>query len=440
MNSLEGNAGVAGASNDGRAAPEQSSGDVGTGAALDTPGETATASESTMIYLQDRHGSTEDIPGEKDLATEKDSADAPEPALQPPEQATDFTLPAWLAVLACFSSHVWSVGFGASWGVYQRLFIVEETFPGATNFQLSLVATVSFGVMIVSNVFVGPLSDRIEPRWMFLLGSIGMGCALLAASFATQVWHMYLTSTLYGFAGCFTIVPSTIVLPGWFSRRRALAMGISVSGTGLGAFMLAAISQACLSTGGWRLGLRVLAGMCAGWMIPAAIGLKRKGKPTPQKLTFLSVKYFRNPVFSLLFFSVMVLMLGFFSPQAYIPLMLTDGGYSAATGAAIVSVFSAVLAFGRILGGFMVDKLGELNMFVAACLFPMLATLCIWMPNPTNLGNVVAAAVVWAFWCGSPLVSLPILASNEFGLDELGSVLGTLYVGSTQAERARTFC
>lgn len=344
------------------------------------------------------------------------------------EPPTDGTLAAWLVVFGCFSAHIWSVGFGASWGVYMRTLVIDTTFPGATTFQLSFVATVSFGVMIVASVFVGPLADRLDPRLMSIGGSMGMGGALLAASFANEVWQMYLTSALYGIGGCFTIVPSTVVLPAWFSKRRALAMGVSVSGTGVGAFLLAAVSQACLSAGGWRLGLRVLAGMCLGWMLLASLTLRRRRPAVPKKMTFLSLVYFKNPVFSLLFFSVMCLMLGFFSPQVFVPLMLSDGGYSNATGAAVVAAFSATVALGRIIGGFLVDKLGELNMFVLACAVPCLSTLCIWMPAPTNLGTTIAATMLWAFFCGSPLVSMPILAANEFGLANLGAVIGTLYL------------
>ena len=67
-------------------------------------------------------------------------------------------------------------------------------------------------------------------------------------------------------------------------------------------------------------------------------------------------------------------------------------------------------------------------MFVLACLVPCLATLCIWMPAPTNMANLIVASMLWGFFCGSPLVSLPILAANEFGLENLGAVVGTLYL------------
>ena len=240
----------------------------------------------------------------------------------------DTSLQAWLVVFACFSSHVWAVSFGAAWGVYQRTLLTENTFPGATNFQLSFVATVSFGVAIVSSIFVGPLSDRVDPRILSVAGTVGMTASLIAASFANQLWILYLTSSLYGFGGCLVIVPSTVVLPAWFSKRRALAMGISVSGTGIGAFILTAVSQACLSAGGWTLGLRVLAGMSFAWMFPASFVLKRRGPASPSKFSWFNFSYFKNAVFALIFLSVMFIMVGFFMPQTYIPLMLNDGGDS----------------------------------------------------------------------------------------------------------------
>lgn len=114
--------------------------------------------------------------------------------------------------------------------------------------------------------------------------------------------------------------------------------------------------------------------------------------------------------------------------QTYIPLMMYFGGYSNATGAAVVSAFSAIVALGRIVGGFLADRVGEINMFTMGCLMPLLATLCIWMPAPTNLGTTVAASMIWAFFCGAPLVTMPVICAQEFGTAKLGAAIGVLYL------------
>jgi len=84
--------------------------------------------------------------------------------------------------------------------------------------------------------------------------------------------------------------------------------------------------------------------------------------------------------------------------------MMLDGGYPNSAGAAVVSAYSACLAIGRIIGGLFADRVGEVNMFVLACLIPLLCVLCIWMPAPTNIITTSIAAVIWALFCGTPLV------------------------------------
>ncbi|KAI9004366.1 major facilitator superfamily domain-containing protein [Hyaloraphidium curvatum] len=108
--------------------------------------------------------------------------------------------------------------------------------------------------------------------------------------------------------------------------------------------------------------------------------------------------------------------------------MLRDGGYSNATGAALVAAFSATVALGRIVGGFFTDRVGEINMWILACAVPFLATSLIWLPAPTNLATTIAASMLWALFCGTPLVGMPILAVIEFGIDNLGAVVGVLYL------------
>jgi nitrate/nitrite transporter NarK len=72
-------------------------------------------------------------------------------------------------------------------------------------------------------------------------------------------------------------------------------------------------------------------------------------------------------------------MFVFFVPQAYVPLMLFDGGYSNQIGAMVVSVYSAIMACGRIVGGLLADRVGEINMFTLATFVPIVCTLIWWV-------------------------------------------------------------
>lgn len=413
------------------------------GAGLGGPGDDLGEKVGLETVIEDADNGGADLEGSgregKGLALplDADNGTAPDKAAEIVEDVKTAGYPeeglhAWLAVYATFAAQSFAIGLPSAWGVIQRTLLVTNEFPGATNFQLSFVGTLSLGCLTFAGIFTGQLSDRISPQLMAIVGSLTMSAALLCDSFVTQLWQFYLSQALYGIGAATVLMPATSILPSWFSKRRALALGLAVSGTGIGGFMLSAISQACISSGGWRLAFRVNAGFCLGWVGTASFFVKRRipGKPPPRPKMgpWGWTAYFKNPVFVLLFAIIFTVLFGFFTPAIYIPIMIFDGGYGNAAGAAVVAAYSAVLAVGRILGGFASDRLGEINMLVIGCCIPGLMTMTVWMAAPTNLIAICVAAMILAFFGGAPLVSAPVLASKEFGIVGLGSVLGILYI------------
>ncbi|KAI9023933.1 major facilitator superfamily domain-containing protein [Hyaloraphidium curvatum] len=334
----------------------------------------------------------------------------------------------WAILWACFSCSCWAMGMPSVWGIFVRTFVSTGEFAGASTFQLQMAGTLTWGVMVLVTLFVGPLTDYLPPWAVCFAGVVGCASAFVALSFVTQLWQVFLTSTLYGIAGSCIYTPAPGMISAWFTKRRALAMGIFVSGSGIGGFVTAAIAQAAISARGWRFASQVLGAVLFAWLAPSVLFLKRRVVPVKRSGPFIDLSYFRNLTFSLVFACVFVIFFAFFMPNGFIPLMLLDGGYPQNVGAAIVAAYSACMALGRIAGGFFADRVGEINMFVLACLVPFLAVTCIWLPAPTNIATVSVASLTWALFCGSPLVCMPIIAGKEFGYHRLGSAIGVLFL------------
>lgn len=401
---------------------------------LSTPDSSTDLKEPGILSLSndDAMTSVEIVEDPKDP---KHTVSPNTPATPPSDK---IPLRAYLALWTSFCGSVWSVALGSVWGIYQRTMTAENAFPGATTFQLSAVGSISFGFSVVGAILSGPLVDRFSLQLIGIGGSIGLAGGILAMSWATQLWHLYLCSILVGTSGAVVYSCGQVQLPPWFPKRRALAVGIFASGSGIGGFVLTAITQACISAGGWRFSFRILSAIALAWMGSASLLFKRRIPAQPRKSSLFDAAfwrlYFRNPTFVLLFAAEFFIMLPYFAPTAFIPLMLFDGGYSNATGAAVVSGFSATMALGRIVGGLLADGLGELNVFLLACTVPCFATFCIWMPAPTLLGTTTAGAILWAFFCGAPMVTIPLLMIAEYGIENLGSTMGVLFVAFLPGE------
>ena len=114
-------------------------------------------------------------------------------------------------------------------------------------------------------------AKQFSPRTGALIGSVLFSLALELASFGTQLWHFELTQgVMLGLGTCMCcIVPATVTSP-WFTSHRGLAMGIILSGTGIGGLVWAKALQASNAAIGFRNTLRWSGEICFCLLTPAS--------------------------------------------------------------------------------------------------------------------------------------------------------------------------
>lgn len=79
------------------------------------------------------------------------------------------------------------------------------------------------------------------------------GLSLAAASLAMSVEFLYVFIGVLGGIGLGLVyVPAVVAVGFYFEKRRALATGIAVCGSGIGTFILAPFTTWLLSNYGWR--------------------------------------------------------------------------------------------------------------------------------------------------------------------------------------------
>ncbi|KAF9370538.1 hypothetical protein CPB97_002669, partial [Podila verticillata] len=108
----------------------------------------------------------------------------------------------WLVVLASFVVNFWTFGPNITWGVHQEYHIKAETFPGVAAAQLSWVGSIGTAAMFISGPFVAPMTRFLGLRAVVAIGIFVCSAGLIAASFATELWHLYLSQGfLFGAGG-----------------------------------------------------------------------------------------------------------------------------------------------------------------------------------------------------------------------------------------------
>lgn len=164
----------------------------------------------------------------------------------------------WLIVAVSF------ITLGLAFGVWYSfsVFFVAIT----RDFGWNRAATSSiFSLFIIchylSAALVGILIDRYGPRWLIPAGALWLAGTLLLVSEANSLLQFYGCYGLGAAIGVSIIgfVPHAAILPRWFIRRRGLAVGIAMSGIGVGMLFIPPLMEHIIHLYGWRFAYRVLA-------------------------------------------------------------------------------------------------------------------------------------------------------------------------------------
>lgn len=330
---------------------------------------------------------------------------------------------AWLVVLATFLST--TTAFFVTYSFTTFLKAMSKEF-GTGSASTSLLFSLTIFFLFVLGLPAGKASDRWGPRPVMLTGASVLVTGLLLTSIVQRIEVGYVTYGLgigLGVACCYVPVVSQVT--GWFERRRALALGIAVSGIGAGTILGPPVSQALIDSMGWRPTYRVLA-------IAAAIGFLAAAaliRPAPAVATGQQIKLrdlAANPVFRAMYLSLFLMSLGLFVPFVYLKPYAELKGVSPGAAATLVSVLGFGSLGGRLILGTFAGKLGLMRLY-QLCFAILAGSFLIWLlAEPTFVMLAVFAFVLGTAYGGYVALS-PAAAAEMFGLAGLGAVLGAMY-------------
>jgi MFS family permease len=90
-------------------------------------------------------------------------------------------------------------------------------------------------LLIVIGVLSGPLFDLGYFRSMLLVGNFLVVLGIMMLSLSTQYWQVFLSQGIcMGLGAGLLYIPSLAMVGVWFSKKRAFALGIVMSGIAVG--------------------------------------------------------------------------------------------------------------------------------------------------------------------------------------------------------------
>lgn len=156
----------------------------------------------------------------------------------------------WLVVLGAFVISIICDGCAFSFGV-MFVYLVEEF--QETKSQTAWVASIFYCLSLLLGPVASALTTRFGCRSVTIVAGVLSCVGFVASSFVTSIWQLYFTfGVIVGASFSVCYVTSVLIVAYYFDKRRALATGLSVCGTGIGTFTFAPLCEFLGSLYGWR--------------------------------------------------------------------------------------------------------------------------------------------------------------------------------------------
>jgi len=303
---------------------------------------------------------------------------------------------------------------------------------------IGFAMTLDFLAMAVASFLCGGLSDRYGPRPILVTGVVLLGAGLALASRTTTLLQFQAVYGLVvGIGAGSLMVPlmSTVTL--WFDQHRALAVSLVTSGIGVAPMTVSPFATALVASHGWRTAELILAIGVVVLLVPAALCVRRPphlpaavdaggmGGPELKRAAGRAMRSKPFIVFAATYFACCATHAG---PIFHTISYAIGCGLSAMTAVTIYSVEGLAGLLGRLVFGFLGDKVGVKRMIVAGLLVQAIAAGSYVLAR--GLDDFYAVAFVFGMAYGGVMPLYAALARSYFAPEIMGSVLGGLTLTS----------
>lgn len=308
--------------------------------------------------------------------------------------------------------------------------------------QIMSGLTISTLVVLFSSPIVGNLADRFGVRKVILCSVILFGFSFALFAFSNgSLTLFYVTWGVMAAVGAGTLpITWTRGVNLWFERKKGLALGLSLIGTGLFGALIKPVAAWLIVTYGWRTTYLVIAAMPLLIAFPIAllcfyespktksqaIGNQTEINTEKQHAGMTMSDVFRDGKFWLLCLAIVPISFAVGGPIPNMENLLANKGFDTIHIASIVPLIGISVLFGRLIGGWLIDHFWAPG--VAFILLSLPAAAC-WVLGSVELNMTIAMIAVFmiGFAAGVEYDLLAFLIARYFGMKSYSTIYGFVY-------------
>jgi OFA family oxalate/formate antiporter-like MFS transporter len=345
----------------------------------------------------------------------------------------------WARLVAAVVAMIMIANLQYAWTLFVKPLIA------ANHWKLSDVQW-GFTFFIAFETWMMPLSgwmiDRLGPRIFMSVAGVMCGVGWSALAYVHSLPALYVFYSLAGFGAALVYCCSIAVSLKWFPDRRGLASGLIAAGFGSGAALFIPGIAYIIRTQNYQSAF-IYTGIFQGLMILLAGQFARNPDPSLQAATrarpaprvqvrthgeeFNSIQMLRTPHFYVMYLTMLMMGVGGLMVTAQVAVVADTLKVGAAAVTLALSLNPIANGAGRLVWGWVSDRIGRENTMVVAFLLQALfltSVLIVGRWSPTWF--IIALALVYFTW-GEVYSLFPSLSGDLFGSRHASSNYAFLY-------------
>ncbi|BDD63257.1 hypothetical protein MPDQ_001881 [Monascus purpureus] len=341
------------------------------------------------------------------------------------ELPPDGGIKAWtqVALAHIVTFNTW--GYIASFGVFQTYYTQTLGHPPS---DISWVGSVQIFLLFFVGIFSGRATDAGLFKATLVTGAVLEVFSIFMTSLSTKYWQLFLAQGVaQGLGSGLMFCPTTSLVPTYFTKKRAFAMGIVASGSATGGLVFPAVVMRLLPRVGYGWTMRTLGFIALGTLIPCLVFLKQR-LPPRRSGPILELEAFKEPPYALyaagMFLNFCGLYVGYFYIGSFARNII---GVSQSTSIDLLLVMNGIGLPMRLIPSLCADRFtGPLNILIPFSLATSLVTYG-W-PGVKSLGGLYAFSVVYgAAAAGIQSLFPATLSTLTTDLSKIGVRMGMVF-------------
>lgn len=359
----------------------------------------------------------------------------------------ELTKKRWIILIAsCFinlcigSIYAWSV-FAAPMAEYLSSITGLTLTPGS----LAIAFTITNSVGPITMITGGRINDKFGPKKVIFVGGLLFGGGMILSGFAQSVGFLVLTYGIITGLGTGMVYGCTISNSvKFFPDKRGLVGGITTAAYGLSSVIIPPIANALITKTGVTAAFKIIGigflvivcvssffiDKCPAGFVPEGWTPSTSNVSTTNK----NDKDWKGMLTSPIFYVMIILLMcgafyGLMCTSQASPVAQKMIGMSAAAATTVVSILALFNTAGRIVAGYISDKIGRINTLAAAFVLSIVGLAFLYVSGEGDVVTFYIGISIIGLCFGSLMGVFPGFTADQFGTKNNSVNYGIMFIG-----------